>query len=229
MDRQMGIQTERNRNANTTRFLFQTNPNLVLSVRPCQVCSKRLNMSFPCAQKLTSEDFITFESINEGIIKSTSSFALNCSGFPDGQYLLLLDHFLPFFPNLFRSTLQFSRNQERAQGRQEGVCCVSPCPSVSFCRQKSAFVVEEYLISAEFPVSFLFHAEKCPCGLMSTPFFYIYKLPPSFFSDRNCLCSLGKISVTGPPILCFSHTENCPYRWEISTEPPPVHVFARII
>ncbi|XP_037804680.1 uncharacterized protein LOC119599013 [Penaeus monodon] len=52
-------------------------------VRPCQVCSKRLNISFPCAQKLTSEDFITFESINEGIIKSTSSFALNCSGFPD--------------------------------------------------------------------------------------------------------------------------------------------------
>ncbi|XP_063602797.1 uncharacterized protein LOC134778807 isoform X2 [Penaeus indicus] len=53
------------------------------SGRPCRVCSERLNASFSCAQKLTSEEYITFESINENINKSISYFAFECSGIPD--------------------------------------------------------------------------------------------------------------------------------------------------
>ncbi|XP_063602804.1 uncharacterized protein LOC134778811 isoform X2 [Penaeus indicus] len=53
------------------------------SGRPCRVCSERLNVSFSCAQKLTSEEYITFESINENFIKSISYFAFECSGIPD--------------------------------------------------------------------------------------------------------------------------------------------------
>ncbi|XP_069973721.1 uncharacterized protein [Penaeus vannamei] len=51
--------------------------------RPCRVYSKRLNLSSPCSQTLTSEDYITFKSIDKDVVTRTSYFALNCSGIPD--------------------------------------------------------------------------------------------------------------------------------------------------
>ncbi|XP_047488781.1 uncharacterized protein LOC125039093 isoform X1 [Penaeus chinensis] len=51
--------------------------------RPCRICSKLLNRSSPCAQKLRSEDYITFESIDKDNIPTISYFALECRGIPD--------------------------------------------------------------------------------------------------------------------------------------------------
>lgn len=193
-------------------ILFQTNPTLVLPGRPCRVYSKRLNLSSPCSQTLTSEDYITFKSIDKDVVTRTSYFALNCSGIPDGQFPLLLSNFLPH-SNLLRSALKFRIKYFARDGKGSGYVSVS----LFFRRQKCLCSRGiSYFSWAPSPFShrkmspYLLSGQITGLTFRQMPFFF-----PSFL-DRTY--SLGRPHLQLGPLSFLYRTGNCPYRWRISCQ-----------